>query len=194
MKYKTALVLAGGAFGTSIGFVLTQNFHKVIIKVRSQEIYDEINRGENTTYLPGQKLPASLKAALTWEEVDQIKAGEIELIISGLPMAAIDNFCQTNHEELKKLLDTGIPLVSLAKGIDHETLKLPDEIFRTHFEDYRKQLMYLSGPSFAKEILDKQIIISYIKSGQTKEATKKAIDEFLMIARTTALASDSKIT
>ena len=175
MKYKTALVLAGGAFGTSIGFVLTQNFHKVIIKVRSQEIYDEINRGENTTYLPGQKLPASLKAALTWEEVDQIKAGEIELIISGLPMAAIDNFCQTNHEELKKLLDTGIPLVSLAKGIDHETLKLPDEIFRTHFEDYRKQLMYLSGPSFAKEILDKQITIVSI-AGEDKVNLLNACD------------------
>ena len=69
MKYKTALVLAGGAFGTSIGFVLTENFDQVIIKVRSQEIYDEINRGENTTYLPGQKLPKSLKAALTWDEV-----------------------------------------------------------------------------------------------------------------------------
>jgi glycerol-3-phosphate dehydrogenase (NAD(P)+) len=175
MKYKTALVLAGGAFGTSIGFVLTQNFNKVIIKVRSQEIYDEINRGENTTYLPGQKLPASLKAALTWEEVDQIKQGEIELIISGLPMAAIDDFCQTNHEELKKLLDTGLPLVSLAKGIDHETLKLPDEIFRTHFEDYRKQLMYLSGPSFAKEILDKQITIVSI-AGEDKVNLLNACD------------------
>ena len=175
MKYKTALVLAGGAFGTSIGFVLTQNFHKVIIKVRSQEIYDEINRGENTTYLPGQKLPASLKAALTWDEVEQIKEGEIELIISGLPMAAIDDFCQTNHVELKKLLDTGIPLVSLAKGIDHETLKLPDEIFRTHFEDYRKQLMYLSGPSFAKEILDKQITIVSI-AGEDKVNLLNACD------------------
>ena len=175
MKYKTALVLAGGAFGTSIGFVLTQNFHKVIIKVRSQEIYDEINRGENTTYLPGQKLPTSLKAALTWEEVDQIKAGEIELIISGLPMAAIDDFCKTNHEELKKLLATGIPLVSLAKGIDHETLKLPDEIYRTHFEDYRKQLMYLSGPSFAKEILDKQITIVSI-AGEDKVNLLNACD------------------
>ncbi len=175
MKYKTALVLAGGAFGTSIGFVLTQNFNKVIIKVRSQEIYDEINRGENTTYLPGQKLPASLKAALTWDEVEQIKQGDIELIISGLPMAAIDDFCQTNHEELKKLLDTGIPLVSLAKGIDHETLKLPDEIFRTHFEDYRKQLMYLSGPSFAKEILDKQITIVSI-AGEDKVNLLNACD------------------
>jgi Sel1 repeat len=42
------------------------------------------------------------------------------------------------------------------------------------------------------KILDKKIIVSYLKSGQTKEATKNAIDEFLMIASTTALAKDSK--
>jgi glycerol-3-phosphate dehydrogenase (NAD(P)+) len=175
MKYKTALVLAGGAFGTSIGFVLTQNFQKVIIKVRSQEICDEINRGENTTYLPGQKLPASLKAAMTWDEVEKLKEGDIELMVSGLPMSAIDDFCQTNLLELKKLLGTGIPLVSLAKGIDHETLKLPDEIYKTYFEDYRKQLMYLSGPSFAKEILDKQITIVSL-GGEDKEYLLNACD------------------
>lgn len=167
MKYKTALVLAGGAFGTSVGFVLTQNFDKVIIKVRSQEIYDEINRGENTTYLPGQKLPPQLKAALTWDEVRKLQQGDIELVVSGLPMSAIDDFCTSNLKELTTLLDRGIPLVSLAKGIDHETLKLPDEIFNTHFDKYRKQLMYLSGPSFAKEILAKQITIVSI-AGEDK--------------------------
>lgn len=175
MKYKTALVLAGGAFGTSIGFVLTQNFDKVIILVRSKDIYTEINAGENTTYLPGQKLPSSLKAALSWEEVDAIKVGSIDLIVSGLPMAAIDDFCQSNLSQLKKLLDSGVPLVSLAKGIDHETLKLPDEIYKTHFEAYRKQLMYLSGPSFAKEILDKQITIVSL-AGEDKINLLKACD------------------
>lgn len=159
MKFKTALVLAGGAFGTSIGFVLTQNFQKVIVMVRSREIYDAINRGENATYLPGQNLPATIKAALTWDEVKKLTEGEVELIVSGLPMSAIDDFCTQNKTELKSYLDKGIPLVSLAKGIDHETLKLPDELFKTHFSDYRPQLMYLSGPSFAKEIIDKQITI-----------------------------------
>ena len=42
------------------------------------------------------------------------------------------------------------------------------------------------------KILDKQIIVSYLRSGETKEATRKAIDEFLVIASTTALAKDSK--
>jgi glycerol-3-phosphate dehydrogenase (NAD(P)+) len=175
MKYNTALVLAGGAFGTSIGFVLTHNFKKVIILVRSQEIYDEINRGENSTYLPGQKLPGTLRAALSWDEVRSLQEGDIELMVSGLPMAAIDEFCMRNHMELKSLLDKGIPLVSLAKGIDHETLKLPDEVYKTHFEDYRSQLMYLSGPSFAKEIVDKQITIVSI-AGEDKVQLLEACD------------------
>lgn len=157
MKFNTAVVLAGGAFGTSIAFVLTNNFNKVIIKVRSKEVYDEINRGENTTYLPGQKLPGSIVAALDWEEVERLKEGEVELIVSGLPMSAIDSYCGQNLKALTQYLEKDIPFVSLAKGIDHETLKLPDELFKTHFDKYNSQLIYLSGPSFAKEILDKQI-------------------------------------
>ena len=48
-------------------------------------------------------------------------------------------------------------------------------------------------PTDVINILDQQIIVSFIKSGQTKEATIKAIDEFLIIASTTALAKDSKL-
>lgn len=172
MKYKTALVLAGGAFGTSLAFVLTQNFEKVIIKVRSKDIYDEINRGENSTYLPGQKLPATLKAALTWDEVKDLTTGEVQLIVSGLPMSAIDSFCSENLEPIRDYLDRGVPFVSLAKGIDHETLHLPDEMFLKYFEKYRGQLMYLSGPSFAKEILDKQITIVTLAGPDRSELLK----------------------
>lgn len=168
MKFNTALVLAGGAFGTSIAFVLSQNFERVIIMVRSHETYQEINSGENASYLPGQKLPSTIKAALTWDEIEKLKIGKIEMIVSGLPMSAIEDFCSKNEKHLTELLETGIPLVSLAKGIDHETLKLPDELFKTHFGIHRSQLMYLSGPSFAKEIIDKQITIVSL-AGEDKD-------------------------
>lgn len=175
MKFKTALVLAGGAFGTAIGFVLTQNFEKVIVMVRSKEIYDEINRGENSTYLPGQKLPPTICAAMSWDEVAKLTSGEIEMIVSGLPMSAIEDFCAKNEKELIHHLDRGVPLVSLAKGIDHETLKMPDELFKTHFGIYRKQLMYLSGPSFAKEIIDKQITLVSL-AGEDRDKLLLACD------------------
>ncbi len=175
MRFKTALVLGGGAFGTAIGFVLTQNFEKVIILVRSLENYDEINQGENKTYLPGQKLPASIQAALTWEEVDKISNGDVELIVSGLPMSAIESFCQQNESRLNRLFEKNIPLVNLAKGIDHETLRLPDELFNSHFEKFKSQLMYLSGPSFAKEIIDRQITLVSL-AGEDREQLLRTCD------------------
>jgi glycerol-3-phosphate dehydrogenase (NAD(P)+) len=168
MKFNTALVLGGGAFGTSIAFVLAQNFKQVIIKVRSLENLEQINLGENVTYLPGQNISPSIKAAMSWEEVESLKEGEVELVVSGLPMSAIEDFCMRNLHELKHFLEQGAPLVNLAKGIDSETLKLPDELFKTYFEEYRSQLMYLSGPSFAKEIVDKQITLVSL-AGENKE-------------------------
>jgi glycerol-3-phosphate dehydrogenase (NAD(P)+) len=175
MKYQTALVLAGGAFGTSIGFVLAQNFKKVIIMVRSQEIYREINQGENKTYLPGQNLPSTIKAALTWEEVSSLTEGEVELIVSGLPMSAIEIFCREHEKSLSVYLKKSVPLVSLAKGIDHETLKLPDELYEEHFSSFKNQFMYLSGPSFAKEIVDKQITLVSL-AGHDKEQLLKTCE------------------
>ncbi|MFY7993263.1 MAG: NAD(P)H-dependent glycerol-3-phosphate dehydrogenase [Bacteriovoracaceae bacterium] len=159
MSFKTALVLGGGAFGTSIAFDLAQNFQKVIIKVRSHDIYEQMKSGENTVYLPGQKIPQNIVPALTWDEVEIEKIGSIELLVSGLPTSAIDSFCKEHLQQLETYLKTGVPFVSLAKGIDHESLKFSDDMFETYFSQYRHQLMYLSGPSFAKEILDKQITL-----------------------------------
>lgn len=173
--YHTAVVLGAGAFGTSIAFVLAQNFKRVVIKVRSQDIYDEIKRGENHTYLPGQVIPAQIVPALTWEELHSLLDGPVELVVSGLPTSAIRPFFRENVQEVKKLLGPQIPIVSLAKGIDTETLELPDDMFRDYLGEYEDQLMYLSGPSFAKEILDKQITLVSL-AGRSRTMLLKAAD------------------
>lgn len=157
--YQTAVVIAGGAFGTSLAFVLSRNFQRVIIKVRSPESYKELKSGENTTYLPGFKLPPSIVPALSWEEVDQQTIGQVELIVSGLPSAAIKEFCHDNFNTLEGYLDQEIPFVSLAKGIDAETLELPDDLYFDFFPTYRDLFCFLSGPSFAQEILQEQITL-----------------------------------
>ncbi|MFP5457747.1 MAG: NAD(P)H-dependent glycerol-3-phosphate dehydrogenase [Bacteriovoracia bacterium] len=173
--YHTAVVLGAGAFGTSIAFVLAQNFKRVVIKVRSQDIYDEIKRGENHTYLPGQAIPTQIVPALTWEELHSLLDGPVELVVSGLPTSAIRPFFRENVQEVKKLLGPQIPIVSLAKGIDTETLELPDDMFRDYLGEYEDQLMYLSGPSFAKEILDKQITLVSL-AGRSRSMLLKAAE------------------
>ena len=160
MKYKTAIIFGAGAFGTSIASVLSENFDQIIVKVRSQDIYDSIKSGENAIYLPGQKLAKNIVPALDWKEVDTlIEQSKIELLVNGLPTSAICSFYSENKERFLKYFENNIPLVSLSKGIDPDTLELPDDLFNRYFSAHHDKLTYLSGPSFAKEILDKQVTI-----------------------------------
>lgn len=92
MKFGTAIIIGAGAFGTSIASVLSKNFEQVILLVRSQDIYDSINRGENSIYLPGQKLASNIVAARDWTEVKAKTKSKVEIIVNGLPTAAINGF------------------------------------------------------------------------------------------------------
>ncbi|MCY4645243.1 MAG: NAD(P)-dependent glycerol-3-phosphate dehydrogenase [Bacteriovoracales bacterium] len=155
--YDTAIVIGGGAFGTSVAFVLAYNFRQVVVKVRSRDVYDAMLEGENSVYLPGIPLSPQIVPALTWEEAT--KEGKVELIVMALPTMALFSYCRENTKELNVFLKKGIPFVSLSKGIDPETLELPDELFFRYFKSFQDQFCFLSGPSFAKEILDKQITL-----------------------------------
>ncbi len=160
-SYKYAVVYGAGAFGTSIASVLSENFDKVVLKVREVEVYEGIkDKRENTMYLPGQELPDNLIPALTWEEMDEVLAGaKVELLVNGLPTSVIKPYFNENHAYVVNYLQQGVPLVSISKGIDPETLELPDDLLQKIFPKYLDQIVYLSGPSFAKEIVDKQVTI-----------------------------------
>jgi len=172
MKYQTALVIGAGAFGTSIGFVLSHNFKKVILKVRSDDLYDCLKKGENSIYLPGQKLASNMVPAKDFEEVEKLTEGKIELIVSGLPTEALRKFCENDRAQLESYLKSGVPIVSLSKGIDCDTLELADDIFYDYFTTYRDLITFLSGPTFAKEILQKQITVASL-AGRSKEVLEK---------------------
>ena len=160
MNYHTAVVIGAGAFGTSIASVLACNFKRVILKVRSQDVYQALQRGENSIYLPGIALSSSITPALTWQEVKDQATGPIQLLVNGLPTAAIRPYYEHHHRELTAFLQQDLPLVSLTKGISTQTLELPDDLFLHYFKKYQDQLCFLSGPSFAQEILERQITLT----------------------------------
>lgn len=160
MSYDTALIVGAGAFGTSIASVLANNFKQVIVKVRSEDVYQAIKKDkENSVYLPGMKLADNIQAALTWDEVDQVSPNNLELIVSGLPTAGIQEYFQNEQGRFEGYFKRGIPLVSLSKGIDSETLELSDDLFFDIFPQHKDLFTFLSGPSFAKEIMQEQITL-----------------------------------
>ena len=156
---QNALVIGGGAFGTALASVLCHNFKKVVVKVRSRDIYQAIKKGENYIYLPGLKLHGKIEPALSWDEVKKETGGDVGVIVSGLPTAAIQDFYTENFEVISSYLSESIPFISLSKGIDPDTLDLADDLFFDLFPKFKENFAFLSGPSFAKEIIQEQITL-----------------------------------
>ena len=94
------------------------------------------------------------------------------------------------------LLDVGDLEISLEMREQKEALLTQNRDIAELRKYVKKHPLIFTAdiPVDVVKILNKQIIVSYLRSGQTKEATRKAIDEFLIIASTTALANDSKTT
>lgn len=170
-KHKIALVIGAGAFGTAMAQVLSQNFDKVILKVRSQDIYDAIKGGENSIYLPGLKIAPNIDAALTWDEVDNIP-GNVDLIVSALPTAGISEYFNENYDRFLSYLMKRIPIVSLSKGIDPNTLELSDDLFFDMYPHFKDHFCFLSGPSFAHEIMQEQITLVTL-AGRSKKVLEE---------------------
>jgi glycerol-3-phosphate dehydrogenase (NAD(P)+) len=170
-KNKIALVVGAGAFGTAMAQVLSQNFDKVILKVRSQDIYEAIKGGENSIYLPGLKIASNIDAALTWDEVDSIP-GSVELIVSALPTAGISEYFNENYDRFLSYLMKRIPVVSLSKGIDPNTLELSDDLFFDMYPHFKDYFCFLSGPSFAHEIMQEQITLVTL-AGRSKKVLEE---------------------
>ena len=146
---------------------MAQNFEKVILKVRSKDIYDAIKAGENSIYLPGLKTASNIDAALSWDEVDAI-GGKIELIVSALPSNGISEYFKENYDRFLGYFIKGIPLMSLSKGIDPDTLELSDDLFFDMYPHFKDQFCFLSGPSFAHEIMQDQITLVTL-AGRSKQ-------------------------
>lgn len=170
-KDNLALVIGAGAFGTAMAQVLTTHFKKVILKVRSEDIYDALKKGENSVYLPGLKIASNIDVALTWDEVDSHKEN-CELVVSGLPSSGVFEFFSTNKARMESYFNKNIPLVSLSKGIDPETLELSDDLLFDLFPQHKDLFTFLSGPSFAHEIMQGQITLVTL-AGRSKHVIEE---------------------
>ena len=173
-SFKTALVIGGGAFGTSVANLISENFEQVFILVRSQDVYDSIKSGENTIYLPGKKLNSNISAILNLGDIEQQRS-RVELIVSGLPTSAIETFFSTHHEQISNYLKMQIPVICLSKGIDPDSLELPDDLIFDLFPKYKDLFTFLSGPSFASEIMEKQITLASL-AGRSKPVLTKVAE------------------
>jgi glycerol-3-phosphate dehydrogenase (NAD(P)+) len=162
-------VIGSGSFGTALGSLLADKGYDVVLWTRSQEMVDSVNKNHrNFRHLPDLVLPDKLTASTSLEDVVQGK----DMIVSAPPSHALGEILK----RIKDILPAKIPIVSASKGIENNTLRLVSEIFESELPgSYHSQLSYLSGPSFAKEIVSKVPTIVSIAS--KNEATARKVQE-----------------
>ncbi len=138
-------VLGAGSFGTALASVLLENGHDVTLWCFEDGHADEVNAaGRNTRYQTDFPLPG-IKATVSLEEAS---AGK-DLVLFVSPSHVTRSLART----VAPLLADVELIVCAAKGIE-ATGETMDEVLREELpEVLHHRLAYLSGPSFAFEVL-----------------------------------------
>jgi glycerol-3-phosphate dehydrogenase (NAD(P)+) len=142
-------VLGSGTFGTALASILGAKDYDVVIWSRHQDLADDITHKHlNTRYFPDLPLPEKVRASTDIEAILK----DAEMVVLAVPAQQFTSVLR----EYGRILPINTPIVSAAKGIEEGTLRLVSEILEEELPGkYHAQLSYVSGPSFAKEMIQK---------------------------------------
>ena len=136
-------IIGDGAWGTALALLLHSKGYTVKIWGNFPEyIEEQREKRENYTFLPGIKIPRDIEYT-----ADLVDAAErAELFVCAVPTQFIRGVFKRFAVHYPK----GVPVVSVAKGIEQKTLKRCTEILGEFLES--APLAALSGPSHAEEV------------------------------------------
>jgi glycerol-3-phosphate dehydrogenase (NAD(P)+) len=136
-------VVGGGSWGTALAVHLARCGHEVGLWVRDPEVVRDISTGhENARYLPGVSLAVGIRATTD----PKAAMASVEAAFMAVPSAA----ARDAYRMVRESAAPGMPLVSLAKGLEIESLKRLTEVAAEEAPGH--PLAVLSGPSFAVEV------------------------------------------
>ena len=138
-----ATVVGTGAMGTVIAQVLAGNsIHVALLGRRNEQVEELLTMRENRRYLPGIKLPETVTPTANPAQA----LANTELVVSAVPC----QFLRTAWEPIGGYLSAGVPICSVTKGIETDTLARPAQVINAYVGD--NPIAVLSGPSIALEL------------------------------------------
>ena len=144
---KRIAIIGAGSWGTALAVVAARAGHSVSLWSRNAEVVSSINeRRVNSRYLVSTSIPTSVTAT-----------GDLGVALRDAPMvllAAPSHVARELLTAMSPLMDQQAIIVGVSKGIEIETGKRISEIAK---EVVQGSVPYvcLSGPSFAKEVVER---------------------------------------
>jgi glycerol-3-phosphate dehydrogenase (NAD(P)+) len=136
-------VVGAGSWGSAVAALAVRNV-PTTLWARRPEVAAEINdERTNASYLPGFALPRKLKATASLEEA----LDGADVLVMGVPSHGFREVLA----EARGFIGTGVPIISLTKGVEQDTLKRMTEVIAEVAPDHPAGV--LTGPNLAKEIM-----------------------------------------
>jgi len=161
-------VLGGGAFGTALAAHLARKGHQVHMVIRDKDVSEFINNTRvNPKYLTDYDLPETLRA--TTDAAEALEGATA--LIHAVPVQASRRVL----EGIREHVPPGMLIVAASKGLELQSCKLmcdliPEALGRDPSEN---PVVAVSGPSFAKEIMD-QRPTAVVAASHSVEAAEEA--------------------
>jgi glycerol-3-phosphate dehydrogenase (NAD(P)+) len=142
-----ATVVGAGAWGTALADLLARNGQTVTLWALEPDVVDSINtRHENSRFLADARLHEGLRATGDLDEA----VGGSPLILFVTPSHVLRGIARRANSSS----DASATLVVASKGIERESLALMTDVVSEEMP--QRPVVGLSGPSFAREVVERQ--------------------------------------
>ena len=137
-------VIGAGSWGTTLAYLLSKKGYDVSLWVYEKDLAEEIERTRlNKVYLPDIRLPENIMISHRIDEV----VNKARYILNVVP----SQYTRAVFKEISPYLSNGSAIISASKGIERGTLMTISSVLK---ELTGHEVAALSGPSFAKEVMN----------------------------------------
>lgn len=158
-------VIGAGSWGTAAASLAATNAD-VVLWARRAEVADAINRDRaNPSYLRGYQLPPRLSAT---DDLEQA-VDKADVVAIAVPSHGFRDI----FEHISTKITTRMPIVSLTKGIEQDTLATMTAVISDVSQGHdHSQVGVLTGPNLAAEIAARQPTAAVIAMPDQKTAAE----------------------
>ncbi|XP_026457154.1 glycerol-3-phosphate dehydrogenase [NAD(+)] 2, chloroplastic-like [Papaver somniferum] len=165
-RTKKVVVLGGGSFGTAMAAHVANNKAEmeVTMLLRDPVVCLSINESHyNCKYFPEHKLPDNVIA--TTDAKTALDGADF--CLHAVPVQFSSSFL----EDISEHVNSSLPIISLSKGLELNTLRMMSQIIPQALGNPRQPFVALSGPSFALELMKKLPTAMVVASKDRKLAS-----------------------
>ncbi len=162
-------IIGAGSWGIALAVLLEKNGHKVTVWSALPEEIDMLNeKREHESKLPGVKLKEDISFSKDLESTVK----ENELLVLAVPSPFIRETCKS----MKPFVREGQIIVSVAKGIEDETLMTLSEVIEQEIP--QAEVTVMCGPSHAEEV-GRGIPTTIVVGAHRKKAAETVQNAFM---------------